>query len=52
VERDVAFERPDPSVDAGIDAAYHGKYDRHGPRIVGTVVGPLAASTTLRLAPR
>ena len=27
VERDVSFERPDPSVDAVLDAAYHAKYD-------------------------
>ena len=52
VERDVAFERPDSTVDAGVEEAYHAKYDRHGPRIVGTVVGPEAARTTLRLAPR
>ena len=38
LERDVTFEVPDPAVDAGVDAAYHAKYDRHGPRIVGTVV--------------
>jgi hypothetical protein len=52
VERDIAFEQPDSSVDAGVDAAYHAKYDRYGPRIVGTVVGPEAARTTLRLAPQ
>jgi len=52
VERDVTFERPGPSVDAGIDRAYHAKYDRYGPRMVGTVVGPDAARTTLRLVPR
>ena len=27
VERDVAFERPDSSVNTGVDAAYHAKYD-------------------------
>jgi hypothetical protein len=52
VECDVTFERPDSSMDADIDSAYHAKYDRHGPRIVGTVVGPDAARTTLRLVPR
>lgn len=51
VERDVTFERPDSSVDAAIDAAYHAKYDRYGPRIVATVVGADAARTTLRLVP-
>jgi hypothetical protein len=52
VERDVAFQEAGPDVDAGVDAAYHAKYDRHGPRIVGTVVSPEAARLTLRLAPR
>lgn len=51
VERDVAFEEPDPGVHDSIDAAYHAKYDRHGPRIVGTVVGPKVVETTLRLVP-
>ena len=36
-------------VHAGIDDAFHAKYDRYGPRIVGTVVGPDAARVTLRL---
>lgn len=52
VERDVTFEAPDPGIHARVDAAYHGKYDRYGPQIVGTVVGPKAAEVTLRLAPR
>ena len=52
VERDVSFADADPGVHGDIDAAYHAKYDRHGPRIVGTVVGPGAASVTIRLAPR
>jgi hypothetical protein len=51
-ERDVAFEEPGPDVDADVDAAYHAKYDRHGPSIVGTVVSPEAAGLTLRLVPR
>lgn len=51
VERDVTFERPDGSVDGGLDEAYHSKYDRYGRRIVGTVVGSDAARTTLRLVP-
>ncbi len=34
-----------------IDAAYHAKYDRYGPQIVGTVTGPSAAAVTLRPAP-
>ena len=52
VERDVSFADADPGVHGDVDAAYHAKYDRHGPRIVGTVVGPGAASVTIRLAPR
>jgi hypothetical protein len=49
VERDVMFADPGPDVHDAIDAAYHAKYDRHGPRIVGTVVGPKVVATTLRL---
>ncbi|HKH08487.1 MAG TPA: DUF2255 family protein [Agromyces sp.] len=52
VERDVAFEVPAADVHDAIDAAYHAKYDRHGPRIVGTVVGPKVVETTLRLVPK
>ena len=51
VERDVAFETPPDGVEADIDAAYHAKYDRYGPRIVGAVVGEQAAPATLRLTP-
>ena len=52
VERDVTFvdaagERP-----AELDAVYHKKYDRYGPRIVATVVGQRVADLTLRLVPR
>jgi hypothetical protein len=39
-------------VDADLTAAYHAKYDRYGPTIVGTVVSPEAARSTLRLVPR
>ena len=42
LERDVTFAEPASGVDADIDAAYHAKYDQHGPGIVGTVVGPQA----------
>lgn len=52
VERDVTFSEADPSVHAAIDAAYHAKYDRYGPAIVGTVVGPGVQEVTLRLLPR
>jgi hypothetical protein len=52
VERDVAFEATGPSVDGDLHAAYHAKYDRYGPAMVGTVVSPEAAKCTLRLVPR
>ena len=52
IERDVAFEEPGSAVDADVDAAYHAKYDRYGARMVGTVVSPEAARSTLRLVPR
>jgi len=51
VERDVAFEEAADDVHPALDAAYHAKYDRYGPRIVGTVVGPQVAATTIRLVP-
>ena len=51
VERDVTFEGPGGSMDADVSAAYHAKYDRYGPTIVGTVVSAEAARSTLRLAP-
>jgi hypothetical protein len=52
IERDVAFAEAAPGVHAAIDAAYHAKYDRYGPRIVGTVVGPDVQAVTIRLVPR
>lgn len=52
VERDVTFADADAGVHAAVDAAYHAKYDRYGPRIVGSVVGPAAAAVTIRLVPR
>jgi hypothetical protein len=52
VERDVGFEVPGPEVVDDLDAAYHAKYDRYGPRTVATVVSPEAARSTLRLVPR
>ena len=50
--RDVTFAEPDQAIHAAIDAAYHAKYDRYGPRIVGAVVGAQAAAVTIRLVPR
>lgn len=52
LERDVTFAGAAPDVHAAIDAAYHAKYDRYGPKIVGTVVGPEAAAVTIKLEPR
>ena len=40
---------PPHDAHAAIDAAYHAKYDRYGPRIVNTVVGDQVVATTLRL---
>lgn len=52
IERDVTFSEAGPEVQAAIDAAYHAKYDRHGPAIVGTVVGKQVEAVTIRLVPR
>jgi hypothetical protein len=52
IERDVAFEEASPEVCAPVTAAYHEKYDRYGPSIVGTVVSHEAETSTLRLLPR
>jgi hypothetical protein len=52
VERDVAFDEAAPDAHPAIDAAYHTKYDRYGPKIVGSVVGPRVRDVTIRLTPR
>jgi hypothetical protein len=54
VDADVDFtEVPaDSGIHRDIDAAYHTKYDRYGPRIVGSVVGATAAAATFLLTPR
>lgn len=52
VDRDVAFEVPGTDVADDVTSAYHSKYDRYGPAIVGTVVSPEAVRSTLRLVPR
>ena len=52
LERNVTFADATPDVHAAIDAAYHAKYDRYGPGIVGTVVGAAAEAVTLKLVPR
>ncbi|KRE31121.1 DUF2255 family protein [Agromyces sp. Soil535] len=51
VERDVAFTDAAPDARSAIDAAYHAKYDRYGPRIVNTVLGDQVIETTFRLVP-
>ncbi len=52
LEQDVALEGAAPDVAASVTAAYHAKYDRYGPSIVGTVVSAEAVASTLRLVPR
>ena len=39
----------DAETHRALDAAYHVTYERYGPQIVGSVVGPAAAAVTLRL---
>jgi len=51
VERDVSFDTAADGVQPGIDAAYHAKYDKYGPAMVGTVVGAQAVPVTIRLTP-
>jgi hypothetical protein len=52
IERDVVFAGAEPAVQGDIDAAYHAKYDRYGPRIVGSVTGPATHQVTIRITPR
>jgi hypothetical protein len=52
LERDVIFADAAPGAHAGIDTAYHTKYDRYGAAIVGSVVGEKARAVTIRLLPR
>ncbi|MFK4730447.1 DUF2255 family protein [Agromyces mediolanus] len=55
IERDARFAvvpaEPAAEVQEPLDAEYHRKYDRFGPAIVGTVVGPHRYDVTLRLDP-
>jgi hypothetical protein len=51
LERDVTFADAAPDVHDRIDEAYHAKYDRYGPAIVGSVVGAEAVPVTIRLVP-
>ncbi len=52
IEQDVSFASACQAVQADVDAAYHAKYDRYGPAIVGSVTGPTAHEVTIRLVPR
>jgi len=55
IERDVTFtpaSELDAATQTAVDAAYHAKYDRYGPQIVGTVTGAHAMPVTLRLVPQ
>ena len=52
LERDVTFAPADDARAGDIDAAYHAKYHRYDPSIVGHVVGPRAHQATIRLLPR
>ena len=52
IERDVTFAEADPTVQAGLDAAYEAKYARYGKGVVKTVVGEQVHELTIRLVPR
>ena len=45
----VDFASAAPQTNQEIDSAYHAKYDRYGPAIVGHVTGPAAHAVTIRL---
>lgn len=51
VEKDVTFAASSGDDQPAIDHAYHAKYDRYGPAIVGSVTGAHAHDLTIRLAP-
>lgn len=46
------IEVPGEEVQSAVTAAYHAKYDRYGPAVVGSVVSPSSSESTLRLTPR
>jgi hypothetical protein len=52
VERGVTFADAEHAAQPHVDQAYHAKYDRYGPAIVGSVTGDKAAPVTIRLLPR
>jgi hypothetical protein len=49
IDAEVEFAAAAPEENQEIDAAYHAKYDRYGPVIVGHVTGPAAHAVTIRL---
>jgi hypothetical protein len=49
IDTEVEFAAAAPEENQEIDAEYHAKYDRYGPRIVGHVTGPTAHAVTVRL---
>ena len=51
IEVNVEFADAAPGAQRAIDAAYHAKYDRYGPAIVGHVTGHAAHAGTVRLLP-
>jgi hypothetical protein len=51
VEKDVTFAAASDDDQPAIDRAYHTKYDRYGPAIVGGVTGAHAHDLTIRLVP-
>jgi hypothetical protein len=52
IEKQVTFADADSALNDAIDAAYRAKYRRYQPRIVDSIVSPLARSATIRLLPR
>ncbi len=51
VERQARFEAAGPDVADAVTTAYHAKYDRYGPAIVGSVTTGDAFHSTLRVVP-
>lgn len=51
VEKDVDFVVPDADIHSALDAVYRTKYAKYNPAYVEPVVGPVAATATLRLDP-
>jgi hypothetical protein len=52
IERDVNFADADPALGDRIDAAYRGKYLRHGAQWLEPMITAEARATTIRLVPR